>query len=417
MSLAIRAENLSKRYRLGEYGRRSFFRDWTNKLLRRPEPDDSPGSFWALRDISFDVLQGDVLGVLGHNGAGKSTLLKILSAITAPTKGCVSIKGRMASLLEVGTGFHMDLSGRDNVFLNGAVLGMSRREIQAKFDEIVAFSGVEQFIDTPVKRYSSGMRVRLAFAVAAHLEPEILIADEVLAVGDAAFQQRCLGQLGRVSQSGRTVLFVSHNAAAVSSLCKRGIVLDHGRLVFEGTQLEALAHYSRLQPTSGIRSVDGTRSGSGEIQVTSVELRSGSGEILNSVYAGQDLEVWMHFRRHVQGRWPGLCVRLHVASEHGDPLFAHFNDLSHTAMTDADGTVPESGTFVCRIPKLPLVPGLYSLESVISTSRRNGSVLDKISPALKLTVDRGDFFGTGELPNPRFGAALVSASWRREERE
>ena len=198
MSVAIRVENLAKRYRLGELSRKTFVADWRRKLFGGEEPDDAPNVFWALRDVSFDIQQGQVVGILGRNGAGKSTLLKILSSITSPTRGAIRMKGRIASLLEVGTGFHQELSGRDNVFLNGAILGMSRKEVASKFDEIVAFSGVEQFLDTPVKRYSSGMRVRLAFAVAANLEAELLMIDEVLAVGDAAFQQKCLGKIGRV---------------------------------------------------------------------------------------------------------------------------------------------------------------------------------------------------------------------------
>jgi ABC-type polysaccharide/polyol phosphate transport system ATPase subunit len=220
MALALRIEKISKRYVLGEIDRRSLLAQWRARLgLAGPSPEE----FWALRDISFDLQQGEVLGILGHNGAGKSTLLKILAQITAPTSGRVCLRGRIASLLEVGTGFHPDLTGRDNIFLNGSILGMTTREVLSKFDEIVAFSGIEQFIDTPVKRYSSGMRVRLAFAVAAHLEPEILIIDEVLAVGDAAFQKKCLGKIGSVASTGRTVIFVSHNTTAVRISAAAGL--------------------------------------------------------------------------------------------------------------------------------------------------------------------------------------------------
>src|SRR5690349_15784728 len=200
-------------------------------------------SFWALKNISFDINQGDVIGIIGRNGAGKSTLLKVLSRITSPTSGQVIVRGRLASLLEVGTGFHPELTGRENIFLNGAILGMRKVEISRHFDEIVAFAEVEQFLDTPVKHYSSGMYVRLAFAVAAHLNPEILVVDEVLAVGDVAFQKKCLGKMGEVSRGGRTVLFVSHNMAAIENLCKRGVVLEHGKLAFQGTSKEAVHHY------------------------------------------------------------------------------------------------------------------------------------------------------------------------------
>src|SRR6516162_4616466 len=216
---------------------------------RQVVPGDQVEEFWALKDVSFEVKRGEVLGIIGRNGAGKSTLLKILSRITGPTEGRVLIRGRVASLLEVGTGFHSELTGRENIYLNGAILGMTRVEIRKKFDEIVAFSEVEKFLDTPVKRYSSGMYVRLAFAVAAHLEPEILAVDEVLAVGDAEFQKKCLGKIGDVARGGRTVLFVSHNMNAVESLTTRGILLDQGSLKFSGTSEQVIAHYAQM--TSG----------------------------------------------------------------------------------------------------------------------------------------------------------------------
>ncbi|MDP3719109.1 MAG: ABC transporter ATP-binding protein [Acidobacteriota bacterium] len=253
----IRVENLGKRYRIRhqQQGQRYVaLRDVLASTLtsplrwfRRGGPA-RPGTedFWALKDVSFDVAQGAVVGIIGRNGAGKSTLLKILSRITEPTEGRVTLCGRVASLLEVGTGFHPELTGRENIFLNGAILGMSRAEINRKFDEIVAFAEVETFLDTPVKRYSSGMYMRLAFAVAAHLEPEVLVVDEVLAVGDAEFQKKCLGKMRDVSQGGRTVLFVSHNMAAVGSLTSRAIVLNRGRVVFEGPSVEAVAFYSGM---------------------------------------------------------------------------------------------------------------------------------------------------------------------------
>lgn len=244
----IRVEGLYKQYQLGQVSTGTLSQDfnrWLHKLRGKEDPYEkitgindrertSETSFvWALEDVNFDVKQGEVLGIVGRNGAGKSTLLKILSKVTAPTKGQIKIKGRIASLLEVGTGFHPELTGRENIFLNGAILGMTKAEIRSKFDEIVAFSGVEKYIDTPVKRYSSGMYVRLAFAVAAHLEPEILIVDEVLAVGDAEFQKKCLGKMKDVSNQGRTVLFVSHNMVAVEALCTRGIYLKDGTVFFD----------------------------------------------------------------------------------------------------------------------------------------------------------------------------------------
>ncbi len=258
----IKVENLSKQYRFGVIGHGTLYRDvqswWARlrgkedpnaKIMERVGPGQDGERFWALQDISFEVRHGEVLGIIGRNGAGKSTLLKILSRVTSPTRGCTKIKGRIASLLEVGTGFHPELTGRENIYLNGAILGMKIAEIERKFDEIVEFSGVEKFIDTPVKRYSSGMHVRLAFAVAAHLEPEILLVDEVLAVGDTEFQKKCLGKMGDVAKSGRTILFVSHNMSAINQLCSRCMLLDRGRQVTNGdteTTIEVyLSHTSK----------------------------------------------------------------------------------------------------------------------------------------------------------------------------
>jgi lipopolysaccharide transport system ATP-binding protein len=257
--IAIRCEGLSKQYRIGERASYHSLRDGIAdtarapfRLLRSafkgtrsvaPSGLEAANTFWALNDLSFEIKRGEVVGIIGRNGAGKSTLLKILSRITAPTKGEVEIRGRVGSLLEVGTGFHPELSGRENIFLNGAILGMRKAEIAAKFDEIVAFAEIEKFIDTPVKRYSSGMYVRLAFAVAAHMEPEILLVDEVLAVGDAAFQKKCLGKMGDVAKGGRTILFVSHSMAAVTRLCRRGIVLDAGKVILNSGIFEATSKY------------------------------------------------------------------------------------------------------------------------------------------------------------------------------
>lgn len=256
MTISISVENLSKQYRLGMIGNRTLYEDlnrWWASVRGLPDPlakigevdygNRSDGLLWALRDVSFQLQQGEVLGVIGRNGAGKSTLLKILSKVTGPTTGQVKIRGRIASLLEVGTGFHPELTGRENIYLNGAILGMSRDEINKKFDEIIDFSEIEKFVDTPVKRYSSGMYVRLAFAVAAHLDPEIMVVDEVLAVGDAAFQRKCLGKLSKNAGQGRTVLFVSHNMAAINRLCSRVVLLDKGLLVADGSAAEVTAKY------------------------------------------------------------------------------------------------------------------------------------------------------------------------------
>jgi lipopolysaccharide transport system ATP-binding protein len=260
----ITARSLSKRYRLGSLNAatlRDEIQSWWERWRRGDNADAAPAcdredDFWALRDVSFDIQEGDVVGIIGGNGAGKSTLLKVLSRITEPTSGEARIRGRVASLLEVGTGFHPELSGRENIFLNGTILGMSKGEVKAKFDEIVDFSGIEKFIDTPVKRYSSGMYVRLAFAVAAHLDPEIMIVDEVLAVGDGEFQKKCLGKMKSIHESGRTVLFVSHQLNMLTSLCTRGIVLKQGSVTFDGAVDEAVLHYQSASGRIGVAMLD-----------------------------------------------------------------------------------------------------------------------------------------------------------------
>ena len=303
--VAIRVEGLSKLYRLGKRERYRTLRDTLVDTLaapfRRPKSGASsngvPETIWALKDVSFDVKCGEVIGIIGRNGAGKSTLLKILSRITEPTEGHATIRGRVGSLLEVGTGFHPELTGRENIYLNGAILGMKKAEILRKFDEIVAFAEVEKFIDTPVKHYSSGMYVRLAFAVAAHLEPEILIVDEVLAVGDAAFQKRCLGKMGAVAKSGRTVLFVSHNMHAVQRLCSRALILNNGSVARSGPTWECTQFYLRtgLVPAGGTADLSETsrvnRRGSGAARIERAQISTLSGRPTSQVCFGQPIQV------------------------------------------------------------------------------------------------------------------------------
>lgn len=307
--IAIRVENLSKQYRLGEVGTGTISHDlnrWWARMRGKADPFATIGEtndrtakgtsdfVWSLRDINFDVRQGEVLGIIGRNGAGKSTLLKILSKITAPTTGQIKVRGRIASLLEVGTGFHPELTGRENVYLNGAILGMSKFEISRKFDEIVDFSGVERYIDTPVKRYSSGMYVRLAFAVAAFLEPEILIVDEVLAVGDAEFQKKCIGRMKDVSvNDGRTVLFVSHNMAAVKQMCTKGLVLRYGQTVFQGTELEAVNYYQNSSDLSSRFAHEGKMDdapGNANIRLLKFEVTPLQGDVI-SISSGVRFEA------------------------------------------------------------------------------------------------------------------------------
>jgi len=301
----IKVENIGKQYRLGQVGTGTIATDvnrWWHKVRGKEDPYLKIGEVndrsikgvgdlvWALKDINFEVKQGEVLGIIGKNGAGKSTLLKILSQVTGPTVGDIKVKGRIASLLEVGTGFHPELSGRDNVFLNGAILGMSKREIKDKFDEIVYFSGVERYIDTPVKRYSSGMYVRLAFAVAAHLDPEILIVDEVLAVGDAEFQKKCMGKMKDVSREGRTVLFVSHNIPAIKNLCTSAILLEHGKVIFEGETSQSISKYLyNAQNITGMKKWDiSSRPGNDNFKINSLSLKRLDKEISSTFNISED---------------------------------------------------------------------------------------------------------------------------------
>jgi lipopolysaccharide transport system ATP-binding protein len=334
--------------------------------------NNSVEDFWALKDVSFEVKQGDVIGIIGRNGAGKSTLLKILSRITEPTEGRISIKGRVASLLEVGTGFHAELTGRENIFLNGAILGMSRLEIKAKFDEIVAFAEVERFLDTAVKRYSSGMYVRLAFAVAAHLEPEILIVDEVLAVGDAEFQKKCLGKMSAVADSGRTILFVSHNMVAIRNLCQRAILFSQGRLALLSNVHECIAEYGKS--TSGFE---------GSMWTRPPALESG-----HLSYKSLSVEV--------EGKQPHLSLRIDFVLESDGlhkPAFVAFDitDASGVAQMQAlpevEGFVyPQEGaqSFQVVVDLPPLIPGQYWVSPWVGS--HNTETLDMIHQCVAFEV-------------------------------
>jgi lipopolysaccharide transport system ATP-binding protein len=314
----IKVENLSKKYRLGTIGSKTLRADlnrWWAKVRGKDDPltkvdQTLPAlgqktEFWALRDISFEVQEGEAVGIIGMNGAGKSTLLKILSRVTSPTTGQILANGRIASLLEVGTGFHPELTGRENIFLNGAILGMTKREIRSKLDEIVSFSGVELYIDTPVKRYSSGMHVRLAFAVAAHLEPEILIVDEVLAVGDAEFQKKCLGKMNEVTGEGRTILFVSHNMAAVKKLCKRGILLKSGKIEVNGSAEEAIENYlflnsSDFRPEATWENVEQAPGGK-VVRIIAVRILNEKEQVTDALPIDQEIFVEIDFLNKVEG--------------------------------------------------------------------------------------------------------------------
>jgi lipopolysaccharide transport system ATP-binding protein len=365
--IVIKVEDLSKQYRLGQIGTGSLAHDINRlwyKLRGKEDPYIKIGDtndrtskgnsdyVWALRDVNFDIQQGDVVGIIGRNGAGKSSLLKILSRTTSPTTGKVKLKGRIASLLEVGTGFHPELSGRENIFLNGAILGMTKSEIKSKFDEIVAFSGVERYIDTPVKRYSSGMYVRLAFAVAAHLQSEILIVDEVLAVGDAEFQKKCLGKMKDVStQQGRTVLFVSHNMGAVRGLCNTGILMQHGKVEQIGPVNHVIGKYL-INPSAVFNNF--LKDPNDSIAIESVAFKNSAGDNTQNFKIGDDLILEINY--FAKDRYEQPYFWIAVESQFGS-LFGANMLIDGQRPAEVNG----KGTISCRFKRLPLMPQTYSI--------------------------------------------------------
>jgi lipopolysaccharide transport system ATP-binding protein len=360
---SIRIEGISKRYRIGAV-RHDYatLRDRIAGFFRARPRSAKHSEIWALRDINLEVGQGEALGLIGHNGAGKSTLLKILSRITEPTEGRVLLYGRVASLLEVGTGFHPELTGRENIFLNGAILGMSREEIRRNFDAIVAFAEIEQFIDTPVKRYSSGMYVRLAFAVAAHLTPEILLIDEVLAVGDIDFQRRCLGRMNEVARSGRTVVFVSHNLSAIESLCARSVLMSGGRIVEAGATREVISRYvsRKGEAMFDLRGVT-EREGSGRARITRVEVMShDASAAVDEIAMGVPFRVRIHYE--ASERLPGTAFGFGLLTDRNERVFlCESTDRSVRIDLEA-GT----GAVDCLVPAPNILPGMYRLEVWIS---------------------------------------------------
>jgi lipopolysaccharide transport system ATP-binding protein len=411
MTEAIIVEQLSKRYELGALQHETQLREQLVRLLRAPFRKRAPKEIlWALRDVSFSVQEGEVVGIIGRNGAGKSTLLKILSKITYPTAGRVQARGRVASLLEVGTGFHEELTGRENIFLNGSILGMRKSEVEAKLDAIVAFSGVERFIDTPIKRYSSGMRLRLGFAVAAHLDPDVLIVDEVLAVGDAAFQKKCISAMQDLRGGGRTVLFVSHNMTAVENLCSRCIWIANGSVQLDGPTHEVIEAYMASFTSAGsvsseLTAVDG-RGGSGEIRYTRVEFRSTDGALQPLTRCGKSLVVRLYYHARQTIDKPAFGFRL-------------YTDLG-TLVTDT-GTwhhgldipsVPAGDGFVeLEIDALNLMQGRYYLSLKLDhwgTHR----LYDTLDNAVYLDVEEAPIYGTPRRLDSRYGLVFFPQRWR-----
>jgi lipopolysaccharide transport system ATP-binding protein len=395
--LAIHVEDLGKQYQIGSPVRYQTLRDSVSNWFSR-KSNGEKNTIWAVRNLSFSIRQGEVMGIVGRNGAGKSTLLKLLARITRPTEGRAIVRGRMGSLLEVGTGFHTELNGRENVYLNGALLGMTRAEIYRKFDQIVDFAGVEAFLDTPVKHYSTGMFMRLAFAVAAHLEPEILVIDEVLAVGDAAFQRRCLGKIDDVARSGRTVLFVSHNMGAVSRLCSTGICLDRGQIVYSGQTRDVIEHYHALNRNPDTAEDGERRFGGGEVRFHDVASEQTS-------YRPEEEKVIRFRLRRLDPRVRFICLSCLVKDEKGTVLAQCDSRL---VGPEVDLEQVTAGRFVLRGPWLK--PGDYWVDLVAGIS--SVGVLDRFERACRLTV-------VPSLPYPgaappeciAYGAVLADFEW------
>ncbi len=417
----ISVEHLTKKYDLGVIGTGTLSRDlnrWWARLRGQSDPYSTIGqrdhferigeSILALDDVSFKVEQGEALGIIGKNGAGKSTLLKILSRVTAPTSGVVKVKGRIGSLLEVGTGFHPELTGRENVYLNGAILGMRKDEVERKFDEIVDFSGVEKFIDTPVKRYSSGMYVRLAFAVAAHLDPEILVVDEVLAVGDAEFQKKCLGKMGDVAGEGRTVLFVSHNMAAIQQLCKNAFLLQNGKIIGSGLSEEVVNQYLNQfsHQTKDIYDVNNPdRKGNHSIFITDGRIVDHTGKETKSIVAGKPITFEFDYQNNNNKEKTEISMTI-------------FNSkgiaVTNTSTVLTVGEIEElgnKGTFKCVIERTPFPLGDYRIAIALHDT---SGYADYMSNALFFTVDSSAFYKNFKIPSSKYCTVMVEHHWEHE---
>ncbi|MCG3209410.1 MAG: Vitamin B12 import ATP-binding protein BtuD [Anaerolineae bacterium] len=414
---AVRVENLSKKYKIGKLQHRNdTLRDAIMTGLNAPanwlrrnghrQNAEAKDTLWALKDVSFDITHGEVVGIIGRNGAGKSTLLKILSQITEPTRGRAIIDGRVGSLLEVGTGFHDELTGRENIYLNGAILGMRKAEIERKFDEIVDFSGVEQFLDTPVKRYSSGMKVRLAFSVAAHLEPEILMVDEVLAVGDAEFQKKCLGKMGDITKAGRTVLFVSHNMGAITQLCQNVVVLQKGTIAAKGPSEETVAWYLAntifASDDQNLLKHASERQGDGRIRYANVYLQDKAGEQVTTPISGSPIDIVQEFISSED--LSDVSFTLTIYNQQGVAVTNCHVQTQAKKFKIKKG----QGKIICHIPKLPLPLGQYKI--AVATSDNFGS-MDWAPTACIFDVEASVFFETLYLPPMQHSTALVEHSW------
>jgi len=414
MNSIIKVQNLSKQYQIG--GREAAYstvRESLMKAIRSPfrtltGNGKGNSTIWALRDVSFEVKRGEVVGIIGRNGAGKSTLLKVLSRITEPTTGKIELYGRVGSLLEVGTGFHPELTGRENIFLNGSIMGMRRSEIEAKFDEIVAFAEIEKFMDTPVKRYSSGMYIRLAFAVAAHLEPEILIIDEVLAVGDMAFQKKCLGKMGEVAEQGRTVLFVSHNMGSIGRICRTGMVMEQGRLQFSGNITEAIARYTQGAASSSAE-VSFSPDSQKKLQVCAAKLLNHSGQPSTELDRIEPFTVSIDYE--VRLRIEGAHLGIMLDRIDGTPIcYAADIDTAPGGIIDRrPGMYRSTVTF----PGGLLNAGVYQIR--LGLAKYGGEVYDHCEPFVFQLNDHGTFAASGARGRQRQGVLAIPLQWNTTE--
>lgn len=419
----LKAENISKQYRLGNVGTGTLSHDlnrFWHSLRGKEDPYLKIGSVndrssktkaeyvWALRDINFEVKKGEVLGIIGKNGAGKSTLLKILSRVTSPTTGVIKTKGRIASLLEVGTGFHPELTGRENIYLNGAILGMTRTEITEKLDEIIEFSGCEMYIDTPTKRYSSGMTVRLAFAVAAHLEPDILVVDEVLAVGDAEFQKKAIGKMQDISKGeGRTVLFVSHNMAAVKSLCTRAIILEHGEVVFEGGTDEGVDFYLREENVRDICKLNERRDrfGNGKLLFTDILFLNKNLDPISQVISGEPLFVKICISKNADVELKKLIFVMNFQDNYGNNIVSYISDEMGVCFEKLES----QDYFYLKIPALLLRSENYHIRLIMYEGKTNDkNLLDKIENAVICRVLPGDVWNSGSINRGNYSSIILA---------
>jgi lipopolysaccharide transport system ATP-binding protein len=419
--IIIDVRDISKRYRIGVNHISDTFFDQIKSTLTSPLKNfkrisglsnfknDEDTIFWALKHINFKVQKGEVLGIIGHNGAGKSTLLKVLSRITAPSSGSIEIKGRVASLLEVGTGFHPELTGRDNIYMNGTILGMTKKEIDSKLDQIIEFSGVSKHLDTAVKFYSSGMKVRLAFSVAAHLDPEVLIIDEVLAVGDAEFQSKCLGRMSDIANEGRTILFVSHDMAAVQKLCTRVCTMSGGSIIYDGNPADAVYEYLFLKKDVH-KAMLGSRIdrvGGDTFKFENIQLLTSENKETSLVLSGQTLKFRLFYKDKAKSE--KSFFDLHIT------VYSYDDRFMFTCSTQASGyliTMEEEGIIDCTIEKFPLTPGEYKVNLYAT---KNGEIVDWIKDTTRITVIEGDFYNSGKIFSHKYGF-LPEQKWEGVEK-